>query len=209
MGNRLTAGLRAAGLCAVALATMASPLAAQELSERSVRAFMDYAWSLTPAKFTRPDGRSIEIDKKDRSKVEIPIETAREVIKVGRLTAHAQICELPEDQVNNYRSLMRREDAKKKWTEQQMIYINQLHLTTVMLLTGKIRLVEKQEGGREVVIEEGKSNDAKTCTDEQRKKVKELIAAYVKTGPDLSQPAAPPAPAAPVPAAQAPAPVKK
>jgi hypothetical protein len=157
--------------------------AAQELSEKSVKAFMDYAWSLTPSKFTKPDGQSVEIDKKDRSKVDLPIDIAREVIKAGRLSAHAQMCELLEDQVANYRSLMRREEESKKWTEQQMIYINQLHLTTVMLLTGKIKLVEQDTGERQVVVEEPKSNDTKTCTDEQKKKVKELIAAYLKTAP--------------------------
>lgn len=191
--------MRAAGLGLGALMLMVSSAGAQDLSERAVKAFMDYAWALTPAKFTKPDGTSVEIDKKDRGKVEIPMDVAREVIKVGRLTAHAQICELPEDQVENYRSLMRRETAKNKWTEQQLIYINQLHLTTVMLLTGKIRLVEKRDGEKDVVIEEPDKNDAKTCTDEQRKKVKELIAAYIATEPKPDQPKA----------AQAPAPVKK
>jgi len=187
MGNMWMAGLRAAGFGLGALVLMMTPAHAQELSERSVKAFMDYAWSLTPSKFTKPDGTSVEIDKKDRSKAEVPVETAREVIMVGRMTAHAQMCELPEDQVANYRSLMRREDAKKKWTEQQMIYINQLHLTTVMLLTGKIRLVEKKDGAKDVVIDEPKGEaKAQTCTDEQRKKVKELIAAYIATGPDLA-----------------------
>jgi len=192
-----TAGMRAVGFVLVSLMLNLAPASAQELSDRAVRAFMNYAWSLTPAKFTKPDGTSVEIDKKDRSKVEVPMETAREVIKVGRLTAHAQICELPEDQIANYRSLMRREEAKGKWTEQQIIYINQLHLTTVMLLTGKIKLVEKTEGGKEVVIEEPDKEEAYTCTDEQRKKVKELIAAYVATGPDLNDnPKAAQAPAA-------------
>jgi hypothetical protein len=187
MGKIWIAGMRAAALGLGALMMVLTPANAQDISERAVKAFMDYAWSLTPAKFTKPDGTTVEIDKKDRSKIEVPLDTAREVIKVGRLTAHAQICELPEDQVANYRSLMRREEAKGKWTEQQLIYINQLHLTTVMLLTGKIRLVEKTDGGKEVVIDEKEAPDANTCTDEQRKKVKELIAAYVATGPDLAE----------------------
>ena len=187
MRNMMRAGVRGAATVVAIVALAGGAAATQELSEKSVKAFMDYAWSLTPHKFTRPDGRSIEIDKKDRSKVEVPIEIAREVIMAGRLTAHAQMCELLEDQVNNYRSLMKREDEKKKWTEQQMIYINQLHLTTVMLLTGKIKLVEQQDGGKEVVLEESKSsNEGKTCTDEQRKKVKELIAVYVQSGPPLT-----------------------
>jgi hypothetical protein len=186
MRNFMEAGVVGAAALVAVVMLAGSAAATQELSEKSVKAFMDYAWSLTPQKFTKPDGRSVEIDKNDRSKIEVPIEVAREVIMAGRLTAHAQTCELLEDQVNNYRSLMKRENEKEKWTEQQMIYINQLHLTTVMLLTGKIKLVEQQDGGKEVVLEESKSNEAQTCTDEQRKKVKDLIAAYIKSGPPLA-----------------------
>ena len=42
-----------------------------------------------------------------------------------------------------------------------MIYINQLHLTTVMLLTGQIKLVEKegrQKGRCRVRRQEGRKN---------------------------------------------------
>jgi len=95
---------------------------------------------------------------------------------------------------------MRRHEQNKKWTPQQLVYINQLHLTTVMLLTGRIKLVEKQ-GDKEVVVEEEK-REAQTCSDEQRQKVKELITAYVKTGPSLASTSAP-AQAAPSKAADA------
>lgn len=195
---------------AIALAGVvagAAPAGAQDISEKAVKSFMDYAWSMTPAKFTRPDGKAIEIDKKNRAAVEVPVETAREVIKAGRMTAHAQMCELPEDQVLNYRSLMKREEDKKKWSEQQMIYINQLHLVTVMLLNGKLQLVEKEDGKEPKIVEEGKQ-PVKTCTDEQRKKVKELITAYVKSGPTVQLPTGPmllPGVAAPAQAAPAPA----
>jgi hypothetical protein len=209
MRNMMRAGVRGAVTIATVLALSGGAAAAQQLSEEVVKAYMNYAWSLTPHKFTRPDGRSIEIDKKDRSRVEVSIEIAREVIMAGRLSAHAQMCELLEDQVNNYRSLMKREAEKKKWTEQQMIYINQLHLTTVMILSGKIKLVEQQDGGKEVVLEESKSTDAKTCTDEQRKKIKELIAAYVNSGPPLATASSSPGGAALPPATPASAPVLK
>lgn len=158
---------------------------AQELSERSVRTFMDYAWSLTPSKFTKPDGSAILIDRKDREKMTVPVDAARAAIMAGRLTAHAQICGLPEEQVLNYRSLMTREEESKKWTPQQLIYINQLHLTTVMLLTGQIKVIER-DGDKRVVVDEGKAQ-AKTCTDEHRTKVKELVKAYVQAGPKLTQ----------------------
>jgi hypothetical protein len=91
---------------------------------------------------------------------------------------------MPEEQSLNHRSLMRREVEKKKWSDQQLLFINQLHLTTVMMLTGKIKLVEKQ-GDKDVVVDETKE-PAQTCTEEQRAKVKDLIVAYVKSGPALA-----------------------
>ncbi|MFN0218443.1 MAG: hypothetical protein ACKVP4_06485 [Hyphomicrobium sp.] len=158
------------------------------MSEKAVRSFMDYAWSLTPQQFSKPDGSTVVIDKKKKDAVMIPIDIARDVIKVGRLSAHAQVCDLRDDQIGNHRAMMRREIARSKWTPQQEVYISQLHLTTVMLLTGKIKLVEK-DGDKEVVVDEGKTPQ-QTCTDEQRKKVKDLITAYVAASP------APPAPKA-------------
>ena len=185
---RKTAGLVMVGaLCAAAPAAFA-----QDISDKSVEAFMEYAWSMTPAKFTKPSGAVVEINKKEREKVVVPVDTAREVIRAGRMTAHAQMCELSDLQVLNYRSLMKRESDKKKWSEQQMIYINQLHLTTLMLLTGKIQLVEQEGGGKQPVVEDTKG-ESKSCSDEQRKKVKEIIEAYLKTGPAVSLDPPPPA----------------
>lgn len=168
----------------VASAGTAISADAKELSEKSVRTFMEYAWSLVPAQFTKPNGEIVQVDKKKKDDVLVPVEVAREIIRVGRVSAHAQVCNLPVDQVANYRSMMQREADKKKWSEQQMIYINQLHLTTVMLLTGKIKLVEKQ-GDKQVVVEERKS-PVQTCTPEQAEQVKQVIEAYVKAGPPIS-----------------------
>ena len=193
------AGVVLAGLSVLALCGSVASAGAQELSEKAVKSFMDYAWSLTPQQFSKPDGSVIVIDKTKRNEVMVPLDIARDVIKAGRLSAHAQVCDLRDDQVLNHRALMRREDAKQTWTPQQMVYISQLHLTTVMLLTGKIRLVEK-EGDKEVVVDDSKT-PAQTCTDEQRKKVKELITAYVAASPP---PRTAQAPAAPAPEQQAP-----
>lgn len=178
--------VRATALAAVVAAMAApAPASAQELSEKSVKTFMEYAWSLVPTRFTKPNGEVVEVDKKKKEEVMVPAELAREIIRVGRVSAHAQVCNLLADQVMNYRSLMKREGDKKSWTPQQMIYISQLHLTTVMMLTGKIKLVEKQ-GDKLVVVEEGKP-PTQTCTPEQAAKIKEVIAAYVKTGPHIEQ----------------------
>jgi hypothetical protein len=174
------------------------PASAQELSDKATRAFMEYAWSLTPEAFTKPNGETIQIDKTKKDQVMIPLDVARDVIRAGRLSAHAQVCELTQEQADNHNSLMRRETLSKKWTPQQLVYINQLHLTVVMLLTGRVKLVEKgddkggDKGDKEVVIEEG-TKQAQTCTAEQKQKVKELITAYVKSGPAAPTPAAGPA----------------
>jgi hypothetical protein len=178
--------------CAAMLAAsvVAAPASAQQqLSEKATRAFMEYAWSLTPEAFTKPNGETILIDKTKKSEVLIPLDKAREVIRAGRLSAHAQVCNLAQEQADNHNSLMRREVKSKKWTPQQIVYINQLHLTVVMLLTGRIKLVEN-DGGKEVVVEEA-ARQAQTCTAEQKQKIKDLIAAYVKTGPALASRKAP------------------
>lgn len=202
-------GVRRAAAVALAAAAVlgASVAHAQQtqLSDETVKKYMEYAWSMTPSKFTKPDGKVIEIDKKLRDKTTIPVNEAREVIMVARRTAWAQACELAEDQVNNYRSLMKREEGSGKWSDQQLIYINQLHLTTVMLLSGTVKLVEVQDGNKEVVIEE-KAARAKTCTEEEAKRVREQIATYVKSGPPLAKAAAPAGSTAPATTASTPAP---
>ena len=199
-------------LAVLALSVTTSAARAQDISENTVKAFMNYAWTMTPAKFTKPDGKVVEIDKKEREKIEVSVDVGREIIRAGRMTAHAQLCDLTELQVLNYRSLMKRESEKKKWSEPQMIYINQLHLTTVMLLTGKIKEIVEGDGGeKRPVVEDTRAADAKSCTDEQRTKVSELIKTYLKSGPPVSidsaaaTPGAPPAAAAAPPAAAPPA----
>jgi len=186
---------------AAALAAPIASAAEGELSDKSVQVFMDYAWSLTPQQYSKKDGTVIVVDKDKREQAMVPLDVAREVIRVGRLSAHAQVCNLPEDQVLNHRSLMKRELDKNKWTDQQTLFINQLHLTTVMLLTGKIKLVEK-DGEKEVVVDE-KQAPQQTCTDEQRQKVKDIIAAYVKSGPALASNEGGGAPAGALPSAEA------
>ena len=183
MLERKIAGTAIALIGGAAMALATATAQAQDLSDRSVKTIMSYAWSYTPAKFTPPNGKTVFIDKKNREKMTVPVAKGREIIKVARLTAHAQICDLTEDQVQNYRSLMTREHRSKKWTPQQLVYINQLHLTTVMMLVGKLQIVE-QKGDKKVVVKDGKAAP-KTCTAEQRKKIKELITAYVASGPKI------------------------
>jgi len=180
MRKYLTAGMAVAGFMGL---FAAQPVSAQEMSDNAVQTLMDYAWSLTPDRFTKPDGGVIEIDRNGRKSVEVPLDQARAVIKTGRLSAHAQTCDLKEEHAANYRVFMQRESDKKKWTEQQMLYMNQLHLVTVMLLTGKLKVVETEEGKAPEVVQDGGKTDAKSCTEEQKGKVRDAIMAILKAGP--------------------------
>ena len=178
--------------------------AQNQLSEQAVRKYMDYAWGITPDRFTTPDGKTILIDRKKRETVEVPVDAARDVIMAARLTAHAQNCDLADEQVANFASLMTRERNKKKWSDQQIVYINQLHLMTVMLLLGQVKVKDDAAKGDTVVLEE-KQTKTRTLSPDECKSVKDAIVAYVKSGPSLGGDPA----AAPAAAAAAPAPAKK
>jgi hypothetical protein len=165
----------------------------KDLSDKSVQLLMQYAWALTPPKFTAPDGKTIEIDKTKPKDVVVSLDVAREVIRVARLTAYAQLCELLEEQRANYQTLMRREEAKATWTDQQLLYISQLHLFTVMTLTGKVQIVEK-EGDKQVVVQDSaKTTKAESCTDTERQRVKTQIVAYINAAPTPAPKTAEPA----------------
>jgi hypothetical protein len=187
---------------AAAMGVLASPAFAQnkELSDKSVLTLMRYAWGMVPEKFTTPLGKTILVDKSHASESIVPLDIAREVVRVARMSAYAQLCDLPEEQRANYQTLMRREEAKAKWSDQQMLFINQLHLFTVMTLTGKVQLVEK-DGDKQVVVQEGKPAKTETCTDTERKKIQDQVMAYVNSAPPPAPPAA--ASAAPPPAKRA------
>ena len=76
----------------------------------------------------------------------VPVDIGREVIIAARRSALAQICKLDEHQIANYRSMMLREVQKKKWSDQQIVFINMLHLTTVQIFAGDITI--KLQGRR-------------------------------------------------------------
>lgn len=176
IGNGAGAGIGA--ILMLAACCGAASAQNKDLSDKSVLTLMQYAWSLVPNKFTSPDGKVIEVDKSKPSEVVVPMETAREAIKVARLSAYAQVCDLIEEQRANYHTFMKREEAKAKWTDQQLLFINQLHLFTVMTLTGKVKLVEK-DGDKEVILNSDKPEKAPTCTDTERKRVETQIKSYV------------------------------
>lgn len=197
----------AMALVAGAALIAASPVLAQgqtkELSDKSVATLMEYAWLILPDQMRLPD-RTIKVDKKNQKKETlVPVETARDVIKAGYVSAQAQLCDMMEAQTANYDALMRYERAKKKWTDQQLLYITTLHRMTIHMAAGKLRVVEKGKDDLLVVLEAIEASQS-GCTDDKRKEITDRIVAYVKAAPVIEKaatPATPPAAPQPTPAA--------
>lgn len=182
----------------VAFAGLAGGAEAQtqgKLSDKSVNTLMDYAWQILPSKFTTPDGKVIEVDKKKREGNIVPVDNGREIIRVAYSSAQAQVCELWEEQQANYDAMMRRELLKKKWTDQQLLYITTLHRMTIHAVAGKLK-VEEKAGELNVILEPIKPGEGK-CSDEQKSKLRETIQAYVKEDAAAGKAAETKAPAAP------------
>jgi hypothetical protein len=151
---------------------------AQQLSDRSVALLMDYAWTILPAKFTTQTGKVIKVDKSKRDGIVVPVKVGRDIIQVARLSAYAQICNLPNAQTSNYRAMMRVEQQKKKWSDQQLLYISQLHLFTILWLTGNVEVSVEGEEKSVAVIDSNKLKKP-TCSEAERKNVQKRIKAYV------------------------------
>lgn len=166
---------------AAATAQTSSGAAQDQLSEKSVNLITKFALTTIPSEIKQPDGSVLKIDIENVDKIVVPVDDARRIIMVARNSAHAQICDMPELQAENYLALMRMEQAKDKWSKEQMLFINRLHLFTVMWLTGNVQLVEKGGGEKPEVISTPKNTKVEECTPEDKESVKANIEAFLKS----------------------------
>ncbi len=157
----------------------ASAAAKKQLSEKAVKYLMSLTWAIMPDKIKDKSGKEVPIDKNKREVAEVPLDDARRVIMGARRSAHAQICKLPKLQKSNYRTILKLELDSKKWTRKQIVYLNQLHLFTVMWLTGNVSI--SADDGKKDKKEEKKKEQK--CTPEQKAKVKAQIEKYLKENP--------------------------
>ncbi len=149
----------------------------KQLSAKAVKYLMSLTWAIMPDKIKGPDGKEVPIDKTKREEAQVPLDDARRVIMVARRSAHAQICKMPKLQKANYRTMMKLEMNTKKWSRKQIVYLNQLHLFTVMWLTGNVTISEDS------AKKDDKKKKVQTCTSEQQVKVKAQIEKYLKANP--------------------------
>jgi preprotein translocase subunit YajC len=149
------------------------------ISEDTLRILTDAALNTIPSEVKRSDGTTMKIDKSDPSSIVVPADDRRRIIRVAHLTADAARCELEQLQVQNYFAMMRQERAKDKWTEEQLLFINRLHLFTVMLLNGNIKAKtdENQNEDYEIMAD---PETASECSEEDREQVRSRIENYLK-----------------------------
>lgn len=198
--------LAAAALGLIGTMVQPGPAAAKELSDKSVKVLMNYAWAILPSKFTMPDRRVVEVDKKNKRKeTEVPLDVAREIIKVGYNSAQAQLCEMWEDQTRNYDAMIRIQRAKHNWNDPQLLYITTLHRMAVHMTAGKLNVVEKK-GELQVSLDPIEPDKSK-CDAARQKKIKDIVDAQVAEALKIAPPkkkaaSAPAAASGVVPAAQ-------
>jgi hypothetical protein len=157
------------------------PAEKQELSQKSVKLITGFALTTIPSEIKQPDGKVLKIDRQNLERILVPLEDARRIILTARNSAHAQMCDMPELQAENYLALMRSEQAKKKWSQEQMLFINRLHLFTVMWLTGNVKFLEKDGQKEPTVISEPDKGEKKVCSPEEKENVKTNIEAFLKS----------------------------
>lgn len=181
MNSMWRTGLAAVAIAFAAVAGIPGPAAnAKELSEKSIKVLMEYAWTILPSKFTTPDGKVIEVDKKTKkAETVVALPIGAEVIKAGYNSAQAQLCEMWEEQTANFDAMMRILRSKSEFTDQQLLYMTTLHRMTIHMVAGKLNVTKKDN--EDVVTLEPITPSKDTCNDERRKRVKEVVAAQIET----------------------------
>jgi hypothetical protein len=158
-----------------------------DLSERSVKVITGFALTTIPSEIRAADGSVQKIDKSDVAKIIVPYEDAKHVIKAAWLSAKAQECNMVEVQTENYMKLMRAEQAKNRWSKEQLLFINRLHLFTVMWLTGNVRIKGRDDGQTEAKpmsdaeIAAASKAKERVCSSEEKEKIKTNIDSFWKT----------------------------
>lgn len=178
------------------------------LSDSAVRVLMTYAFSIIADEQPGPDGKPQKIDKSDPNKFLIPDDDARRVIRAATRSAYAEACELPELARANYQTLIKSEEAKKVWSEQQLLMINALHMFSASYFAGGVTISEAPDEapadgatavskgaapapGAEIIAPKRPQ-----CPPEQKQKVTNSINAYVQAAQAPSPQGSAPAPKA-------------
>jgi len=161
----------------------------KDLSDKAVQIMSALATKLVRDKERDGKGRVLNIDKSKPETFMIPLDDARHVIKTGRVSAHAHICRLLELEARNYLTMMAVERARKKWSKPQLVFINRLHLFTVMWMSGSAEIAVSNTTSRskkksdvektDKKVEAAKAN-RKQCTKAEIARIEKQVEASIK-----------------------------
>lgn len=153
------------------------------IKDKTVKTLMKFAFGLMPEIYTGPDGKKIAINKKKPDEVMIPVDDARRIILVADRSAKAQNCDLKVMQTLNHNAMVKYEQVFKSWSDQQKLFINQLHLFTVLYMTGNVKFDEQKTAKEKADIKSGKKipdlENKYKCSDDERKKVAASVDEYL------------------------------
>jgi hypothetical protein len=179
------------------------------LSDSAVRVMSTFALSILPDEVPDGKGGKTKLDKSNPNLYLIPIDDARQVIRVATRSAYAEVCNLLDLEKTNFNTLMKNELARNTWSQQQMMFISALHTFATSYFAGNVKITEqaddtkpKQGAAANAVNGAATTITSKKleCAPGQREKVAQAITAYVQQ----STPQAPAAQAAPAAAPAAP-----
>jgi len=153
----------------------------KQIKDKTVQTLMKYALSLMPEVYTGPDGKKIAIEKNKPNEVLIPIDDSRRIIIVGVRSANAQNCDLKIMQTLNHNAMIKYEKVFKTWSLKQKLFINQLHLFTVLYMTGNVKFNDEEDSKKtsSKPPKKGDLDNKYKCSDEERQKVTDNIDAYL------------------------------
>lgn len=180
--------------------------ASKGLSDSAVRVMSTFALSIVPDQVPAgPGGQMVKLDKSDPNKYLIPIDDARQIIRVATRSAYAEVCQLPELEKANFDAMIRSEKLRG-WTAQQMMFIHALHTFATSYFAGNVKITESDAGQSGSMAKEGaaaaNAADGATttittkkleCAPGQKEKVTAAINTYVQSAPPPSVATVPPA----------------
>ncbi len=130
----------AAGALYLLAVSLTAPIAAKakgtKFTDDYVKQTMALAFQQMPDHIKK-DGKIIKIERDKPEKVLIPVEDARRIMKAAGISALAQLCNRLDLQLAHRDAILVEERDKKKWSPQQLEYINRLHMFQVMMTLGQ------------------------------------------------------------------------
>ena len=118
------------------------------LSDSAVRVMSTFALSIVPDQVPAGPGvQMVKLDKSDPNKYLIPLDDARQIIRVATRSAYAEVCQLPEFEKANFDALIRGEKLRG-WTAEQMMFIHALHTFATSYFAGNVKITEQADSGK-------------------------------------------------------------